>query len=143
MRSIIEAAWENRDLLKDQSTIEAIEHIIEEIDKEEECVKVLFDEKLVSYDFSELDELTLSYAVSVHKYQGSECSCVIIPLHTTHFKMLQRNLLYTAVTRGKKLVILVGTKKAHAISVHSCDAQKRFTSLKQCLFNTLKGASIA
>jgi exodeoxyribonuclease V alpha subunit len=116
---------------------------IETIDTEEECIHVRFDEKLISYDFSELDELTLSYAVSVHKYQGSECPCVIIPLHTTHFKMLQRNLLYTAVTRGKKLVILVGTKKALAIAVHSCDVQKRFTSLKHCLLNPLKGAAFA
>lgn len=110
---------------------------IQEINKEEQMLKVHFDEKEVIYDFSELDELMLAYAVSVHKYQGSECPCVIIPIHISHFKLLFRNLLYTALTRGKKLVFLLGTKKALAIAIHNNNAQNRFTSLEQMLSKTL------
>ncbi|MCP4667279.1 MAG: ATP-binding domain-containing protein, partial [Deltaproteobacteria bacterium] len=73
---------------------------IEAIDIEEQRVRVGFDGRGVEYDFSELDELTLSYACSIHKSQGSEYPCVVIPLHTQHYMMLQRNLLYTAITRG-------------------------------------------
>ena len=80
-----------------------------------------------------MDELILAYAVSIHKYQGSECPCIIIPIHTSHFKLLHRNLLYTGVTRGKKLVILVGTKKALAIAVKNDEVKKRFTGLKEAL----------
>ena len=83
----------------------------------------------------ELDEIQLAYACSVHKYQGSECPCVVIPIHTTHFKMLTRNLLYTAVTRGKNLVVLVGTKKALAIAVRNDDVKKRYTGLKQAVID--------
>ncbi len=107
------------------------------IDLIEQTVAVSFYDRLVSYDFGELDELILAYAVSIHKYQGSESPCVIIPVHTTHYKMLYRNLLYTAVTRGKKLVVLVGTKKALSIAVTSHDAQKRFTGLEKALHDVL------
>lgn len=106
---------------------------IEAIDLEEQTLIVIFDAKPVSYDFSELDEIVLAYAISVHKFQGSECPCVIIPVHTTHFKLLHRNLLYTAVTRGKKLVILVGSKKALSIAVRNDEIKKRFTGLYQAL----------
>lgn len=99
------------------------------IDLSEQTVTVAFDERLVCYEFSEIDELVLAYAVSIHKYQGSECPCIIIPVHTTHFKMLHRNLLYTGITRGKKLVILVGTEKAIAIALHNDAVQKRYTGL--------------
>ncbi len=85
------------------------------------------------YDFRELDELQASYAVTVHKSQGSEYPVVVVPIHTQHYMMLQRNLLYTAVTRGKKLVILVGTKKAIAIAVKRMESSKRITTLKQRL----------
>lgn len=68
--------------------------------------------RLVEYDFGDLDELALAYVLSIHKSQGSEFPCIVIPIHTQHYLMLQRNLLYTAVTRGKKLVVLVGSKKA-------------------------------
>ena len=78
----------------------------------------------------------LAYAVSIHKYQGSECPCVVIPVHTTHFKLLHRNLFYTGVTRGKKLVVLVGTKKALAIAVKNNEVQKRYTGLKHALQQT-------
>lgn len=102
---------------------------ISHIDFPGQTVAVIIDGKEISYDFAELDELQLAYAVSIHKYQGSECPCVIIPVHTTHFKMLHRNLLYTAVTRGKKLVVLVGMKKAIAVSVHNNEVAKRYTGL--------------
>ncbi len=103
---------------------------IASIDFEEEHLEVSFDEKLVSYEFHELDELVLAYAVSIHKYQGSECDCVIIPVHTTHFKMLNKNLLYTAITRGKKQVLLVGTKKALVLAVKNAEAAGRYTGLR-------------
>ena len=94
-------------------------------------------EKWSVYPFSDLDDLVLAYAVSVHKYQGSECPCVVIPIHTTHFKLLHRNLLYTAITRGKKLVILVGMTKALAIAVHNDEVKKRYTGLQQSLITAL------
>jgi exodeoxyribonuclease V alpha subunit len=101
------------------------------IDLSEQSLTVVFDDRPIVYDFSEIDELSLAYAVSIHKYQGSECPIVIIPLHTTHFKMLHRNLLYTGITRGKKRVILVGTRKALALAVQNNDIQKRHTGLAE------------
>lgn len=103
------------------------------IDLIEQQITVGFDEKMVNYEFSQLDEITLAYAVSIHKYQGSESPCVIIPIHTSHFKLLHRNLLYTGVTRGKKRVILVGSKKAIAIAVKNNEVEKRHTGLKTAL----------
>lgn len=90
---------------------------IQDIDAEEQQVLVRFEERDVLYDYSDLDELVLAYAISIHKFQGSECPCVVMPVHTSHFMLLHRNLLYTGITRGKKLVVLVGTKKALAIAV--------------------------
>jgi exodeoxyribonuclease V alpha subunit len=90
---------------------------------------VTFDGKEVVYPFSDLDELVLAYATSVHKFQGSEYPCVVIPMHTSHYIMLHRNLLYTAVTRGKRLVVLVGTGKAISIAVSNDDVKKRHTGL--------------
>ncbi len=107
--------------------------IIKEIDLAEQTLEVLFDRKHVSYAFIELDELMLAYAVSIHKYQGSECPCIIIPMHTSHFKLLYRNLLYTGITRGKKLVILVGTKQAIGMAVGNQNALERQTGLLQAL----------
>lgn len=103
------------------------------IDLSEQTIEVLFEGKKVGYDFSEMDELLLAYAVSIHKYQGSECSCIVIPVHTSHFKMLHRNLLYTGVTRGKNLVVLVGSKKALAIGVKNDEVKKRHTGLKEAV----------
>jgi exodeoxyribonuclease V alpha subunit len=103
------------------------------IDRTEQEIEVNFDDKIVVYDFSELDELVLAYAVSVHKYQGSECPCIVIPIHTTHFKLLYRNLLYTAITRGKKYVVIVGTKKALAIAIKNNEVKKRYTALSQAI----------
>jgi exodeoxyribonuclease V alpha subunit len=110
---------------------------IEKISLSEQELLVNFDGNLVSYDFAELDELSLAYAVSIHKYQGSECPCVMIPIHTSHFKLLYRNLLYTGVTRGKKLVILIGTKKALFIAIKNDEVRHRFTGLKHFLIQTL------
>ncbi len=106
---------------------------IQSVDLEEQELTVLFDDKEIPYEFSELDELVLAYAASVHKYQGSECPCIVLPIHTTHFKLLHRNLLYTGVTRGKKLVYLVGSKKAIAIAVKNDQIHKRHTGLEKAL----------
>jgi exodeoxyribonuclease V alpha subunit len=92
-------------------------------------VTITFDGRDVIYDFVELDEIVLAYAVSVHKSQGSEYPAVVIPILTQHYMLLQRNLIYTAVTRGKKLVVIVGTKKALAIGVKNNKIEKRHTYL--------------
>ena len=113
------------------------------IDIDEEMVSIVFDDEMVEYSFSELDEIVLAYATSVHKYQGSECPCVVIPIHTSHFKLLHRNLLYTAVTRGKKQVYLIGTKKAIAIAIHNDQVQKRYTGLEAALKEIDKKEKIA
>ena len=104
---------------------------VSHINHEEQELQVYFDGIDISYHFNEIDELVLAYAVSIHKYQGSECPCVIIPIHTSHYRMLFRNLLYTGVTRGKKLVILIGTTKALFIAVKTDHAQTRYTGLKE------------
>ncbi len=106
---------------------------ITRIDPEDQEVSVAFDGREVVYDFSDLEEIVLAYAVSVHKSQGSEYPAVIIPLLTQHYVLLQRNLIYTAVTRGRKLVVIVGTKKALAIAVKNNKTQKRYTGLKRRL----------
>ena len=111
---------------------------IQEIDAQDQILTVSFDGKVVEYAFEDLDEIVLAYATSVHKYQGSECPCVVIPVHTSHFKLLHRNLLYTAVTRGKKQVYLVGTKKAVAIAVHNDQVQKRYTNLEKAICENFK-----
>lgn len=115
---------------------------IQEIDLEEQILYVNFDKREVEYDFSELEELVLAYAVSVHKYQGSECPCIVMPIHTSHFKLLYRNLLYTAITRGKRQVALVGSKKALAICIKNDQIQKRYTGLKEALIEENSGLSI-
>jgi exodeoxyribonuclease V alpha subunit len=104
-----------------------------EIDRELQNMTVSYDGKPVVYDFSELDEIVLSYAVSVHKAQGSEFPVVIIPVLIQHFMLLQRNLIYTAVTRGRRLVVLVGTRKALAIGIGNNKTEGRYTRLQQRL----------
>lgn len=108
------------------------------IDREEQEITVDYDGKLISYDFAELDEIVLAYAVSVHKSQGSEYPAVVMPLLTQHYMMLQRNLLYTAITRGKKLVVLIGTKKALAIAIKNNKQQMRYTRLRERLKNLMR-----
>jgi exodeoxyribonuclease V alpha subunit len=94
-----------------------------------------YDGKKVTYEFSELDEVVLAYAISVHKSQGSEYPVVIIPVLTQHYMLLQRNLIYTGITRGKRLVILIGTTKALSIAINNNNPQKRFTMLRERLMN--------
>ncbi|MFH1140402.1 MAG: ATP-dependent RecD-like DNA helicase, partial [Chloroflexota bacterium] len=102
-------------------------------DLEKGEVTMTFDDRQVAYDQSELDELTLAYAISVHKSQGSEYPAVVLPLLTQHYMMLQRNLLYTAMTRAKKLLVIVGSRKALAIAVKNDKVERRFTGLVQRL----------
>lgn len=103
------------------------------IDEYERELTVEYDGRPVVYDFGELDELALAYSLSIHRSQGSEYPAVVIPLHTQHYLMLQRNLLYTAITRGKKLVVLVGTPKAIAMAVQRQDTAARYTGLERRL----------
>jgi len=105
------------------------------IDREEQEVIVDYDGRPVPYEYSELDEIVMAYAVSVHKSQGSEYPVIVMPILTQHYMLLQRNLLYTGVTRGKKLVILVGTKKAIAIAIKNNKPQQRYTLLKDRLMS--------
>jgi len=105
--------------------------MISSIDEEAKEVVVVIDEREIIYDYADLDELVHAYAVSIHKSQGSEYPAVVMPILTQHYVMLQRNLLYTGVTRGKKLVVIVGTKKAMAIAVRNNKTQKRYTLLKE------------
>jgi exodeoxyribonuclease V alpha subunit len=102
---------------------------IQSIAEDMYTLDVEYEGRTVSYDFSELDELALAYAISVHKSQGSEYPAVIIPLTTQHYPLLQRNLLYTAITRGKELVILIGTRKSVSIALKNDKPQKRLTGL--------------
>ena len=106
---------------------------IESLDTVDQEAIIQFDGRKVTYEFNELDELILSYAVTVHKSQGAEYPAVVIPIHTQHYALLQRNLLYTAITRGRKLVVLVGTQKAVAIAVKRMDSRQRVTLLKERL----------
>ncbi len=92
-------------------------------------VQINFDGRDVEYDFSSLDEIIHAYAISIHKSQGSEYRVVIIPVVTQHYILLQRNLIYTAITRGRKLVVLVGTKKALAMAINTVKSFKRYTRL--------------
>jgi exodeoxyribonuclease V alpha subunit len=103
---------------------------VEHIDAEAGVVTVRYEDRRVRYEKGELDEIVLAYAVSVHKAQGSEFPAVIVPVLTQHYLLLQRNLLYTAVTRGKSLVVLIGTKKALAIAVKNTDTRERHTRLR-------------
>jgi exodeoxyribonuclease V alpha subunit len=106
---------------------------IVKLDTDEGELEVDFDGRKVSYDLEELDEINLAYATSVHKSQGSEYPAVVIALHTSHFPMLHRSILYTAVTRGKELVVLVGSKRALAMAIKNVRIEKRFTGLKERL----------
>ena len=107
--------------------------IVESVDKEEGELIVVFDGHDVVYDVGDLDNLVPAYATTIHKSQGSEYPAVVIPVMTQHYTMLQRNLLYTGITRGKQLVVLVGQKKALGIAVHNVSGRKRWTKLNEWL----------
>ena len=102
---------------------------IESIDQEDRTLVISFDDRKVEYDFTELDEIILAYASTVHKSQGSEYPIVVAPLSTQHYVMLQRNLLYTCITRAKKVFVLVGTKQAVAMAVRNNKIARRNTML--------------
>jgi exodeoxyribonuclease V alpha subunit len=106
---------------------------IVKLDAEEGELAVDFDGRVVSYDLEDLDEISLAYATSIHKSQGSEYPAVVIALHTSHFPMLHRSILYTAVTRGKELVVLVGSKRALAMAIKNVRIEQRCTGLKERL----------
>jgi exodeoxyribonuclease V alpha subunit len=103
------------------------------IDREAQEVAITMDQRRVTYEFHELDEVVLAYAVSVHKAQGSEYPAVVLPLLTQHYVLLQRNLLYTAITRGRSLVVVVGSKRALAMAVKNAKTSARYTKLAERL----------
>ena len=107
--------------------------IVSHIEMEEGELTVNFDGRELIYGFGELDELVLAYATTIHKSQGSEYPAVVIPLSTQHYPMLQRNLVYTGVTRGKRLVVLVGQRRALAIAVKGARARRRWSKLREWL----------
>ncbi len=109
---------------------------IENVHSENQTVLISFDQRQILYGFSELNEIILAYAISVHKSQGSEYPAVVIPILTQHYILLQRNLIYTAVTRGSHLVVVVGTRKALHMGINNNKTKKRFTYLDQRLLHS-------
>ena len=105
--------------------------VIAGVDRDDAVLRVEFDGRIATYERAELDQLTHAYAVSIHKSQGSEYPAVVLSLATQHYMLLQRSLLYTAVTRGKKLVVIVGSRRAVALAVRNADAKRRFTWLAE------------
>jgi exodeoxyribonuclease V alpha subunit len=103
------------------------------VDDPGQALTVRFDDREIEYGLDEIDQLTLAYAATVHKSQGSEYPAVVIPVHTQHYMMLQRNLLYTAVTRGKRLVVLVGSRKALGMAVRNAEIAMRCSGLAERL----------
>ncbi|MCD8535095.1 MAG: ATP-dependent RecD-like DNA helicase [Verrucomicrobia bacterium] len=104
--------------------------IIQEIDADDQIVVIQFDDRIVDYEFNELDEITLAYAITIHKSQGSEFPVVVMPVAMQQFIMLQRNLLYTGVTRGKSMVVIVGQSKAFQYAVQNSESARRYSALK-------------
>jgi exodeoxyribonuclease V alpha subunit len=109
---------------------------IARIDPDERELAIRFEERDVLYDFNELDEISLAYAITIHKSQGSEFPAVVVPLAMQHYLLLQRNLVYTAMTRGRRLVVLVGQRKALAIAVRNDGAGERFSALYDRLISS-------
>ena len=106
---------------------------ISTIDADAQEVTITFDGRDVVYQFGELDEVSLAFSTTIHKSQGSEYPAVVIPVGMTHYMMLRRNLIYTGVTRGKKLVVLVGQRKAVGIAVRSAEGGRRWSKLRELL----------
>lgn len=111
--------------------------IIKAIDTENQLITIVFEEKIVEYEYADMDDVQLAYAITIHKSQGSEYPVVVIPFTMQSYMMLQRNLLYTAITRGKKLVIVVGQEKTVRIAVQHRGKQIRHTTLKYWLENSI------
>ena len=109
--------------------------IIESVDAEDRTLKVNFDNRVVEYDVTELDEIVHAYATTIHKSQGSEYPIVVMPILMNHYVMLQRNLIYTGITRAKKILVMVGTKKALSYAIRNLTVMKRNTLLKERLFD--------
>ncbi|QCO03143.1 ATP-dependent RecD-like DNA helicase [Azospirillum argentinense] len=107
--------------------------IVSAVDAEEGVLTATFDGRPVTYDFGELDEIVLAYATTIHKSQGSEYPVVVIPVVTQHYTMLHRNLIYTGVTRGKRLVIMLGQRRALAMAVRGVQGRRRWTKLGEWL----------
>ena len=105
--------------------------VVTAVDLEDRELTVRFDDREIKYDVSELDELVLAYATTIHKAQGSEYPIVVMPILMTHYVMLQRNLIYTGITRAKKGLVLVGTKKAISTAVRTVTVSKRNTMLAE------------
>jgi exodeoxyribonuclease V alpha subunit len=103
------------------------------VDSERGKVGVLFEDCHAEYDLSNVDEIGLGYAISIHKSQGSQYPAVVIPIHQTHYLMLRRNLIYTAITRAERVCILVGTRSALAQAVRNEDERRRFSMLAERL----------
>lgn len=103
------------------------------VDRDKQVLRIDFEGRVVDYPLDDVDDLRLAYCITIHKSQGSQAPCVVIPLLTEHFTLLQRNLLYTAITRARKLCVLVGSRKAVAMAVRRMDAAKRYTALKELL----------
>ena len=109
----------------------------------EQQVAIRFDDRIVKYDFGELDEVSLAYAVTIHKSQGSEFPAVVIPLATQHYMLLQRNLIYTGITRGKRLLVMIGQKKALGIAVRNDRPQRRYSGLLASLRRGRQGQVVS
>jgi exodeoxyribonuclease V alpha subunit len=109
---------------------------VKDWDEVEQRLQIDFDGRMVSYERAELDELVLAYACSIHKSQGSEYPCVVIPLHTQHYTLLERNLLYTAITRGRRMVMVIASRRALELAVKTTNAHRRLTRLAERLRGT-------
>jgi len=109
---------------------------IEKIDPVEQELSIRFDDRLVVYDYGELDEVSLAYAVTIHKAQGSEFPAVVIPVAMQHYMLLQRNLIYTGITRAKRLLVVVGQKKALGLAIRNDQSRKRYSGLLSSLKET-------
>ncbi len=107
--------------------------VVSRVDLEDGELVVDFEGREVAYGFGELDELVLAYATTIHKAQGSEYPAVVIPLTTQHYTMLRRNLVYTGVTRGKRLVVIVGQRKALGIAIRGNQTMRRWSKLREWL----------
>jgi exodeoxyribonuclease V alpha subunit len=111
--------------------------VVAGIDATEQEVTIQFDGRDVTYDYADLNEITLAWSISIHKSQGSEYPVVLLPIYLTHYVMLSRNLIYTGLTRAKKLAIVIGSNKAIGMAVRQVNQQQRYTRLKEKLLPSL------